>query len=125
MSIPSGMTYGERLEGRSAMKLRLPFPVKRLDRWELGRGLFPQSHEVFQVGAHLQARPARAGVRRRCHRPERSGLPSAAWGAGAVRVRLPVPGARYSRSGIDPLAEAETRPITAARQTPGHHALVA
>ena len=81
------------------MKLRLPLPVKRLDRWELGRD--PRSHEVFQVGAHLQARPARAGVRRRCHRPERSGLPSAALGAGAVRVRLPVPGARYSRNGID------------------------
>ena len=79
------------------MKLRLPLPLKRLDRLELGlgRGLFPRSHEVFQVGAHLQARPARAGVRRRCHRPERSGLPSAALGAGAVRVRFPVPGAVF------------------------------
>jgi len=38
MSIPSGMPCGkQRLEGRSAMKLRLPLPVKRLDRWELGR----------------------------------------------------------------------------------------
>jgi hypothetical protein len=77
------------------MKLRLPLPLKRLDRWQLGPGLFPWSHEVFQVGAHLQARPARAGVRRRCHRPERSGLPSAALGAGAVRVRFPVPGAVF------------------------------
>ena len=43
------------------MKLRLPLPLKRLDRWQLGPGLFPWSHEVFQVGAHLQARPGAGG----------------------------------------------------------------
>jgi hypothetical protein len=60
MSISSGMPCGkQRLEGRSAMKLRLPLPVERLDRWKPGRGLFPGRMKSSRLGPI--SRPGRRG----------------------------------------------------------------